>query len=220
MQADYVQRLRLRFGKYGPARYISHLDLARTLERALNRANLPVAYTHGFNRRPRLQMAAALPLGYTSEYELADVLLVERVIPEQAQQQLMAKMAPGIEIYQVTDVPLQGASLQASTVESTYLATPLDPIDSQVVETKIKALLAAEQVMRERVHKGKKKHYDLRPLILDLCLLEKAEIPPKIQMRLLLQPSLTGRPDEVLLALGLDPLDVHIHRIRIVLQDE
>lgn len=220
MQADYVQRLRLRFGKDGPARYISHLDLARTLERALNRANLPVAYTHGFNRRPRLQMAAALPLGYTSEYELADVLLLERVIPEEAQQQLMAKMAPGIEIYQVTDVPLQAPSLQASTVESTYLAAPLDPIDSQAIETQIEDLLAAEQVIREREHKGKKKQYDLRPLILDLCLLETAEALPKIKMRLLLQPSLTGRPDEVLLALGLDPLDVHIHRTCIVLQDE
>lgn len=208
------------FGKSGSARYISHLDLARALERALNRANLPVAYTHGFNRRPRLQMASALPLGYTSEYELADVLLVERVDPEEARPQLMVKMAPGIEIYQMTDVPLQAPSLQASTVESTYSATPLDPVDAQVINTQIEDLLAAEQVMREREHKGKKKVYDLRPLILDLCLVEMADGSPKIQMRLRLQPALTGRPDEVLLALGLDPLDVHIHRTRIVLQDE
>ena len=48
-----AQRLRLTFSKDGPARFISHLDLARALERALNRAALPVAYTQGFNRRPR-----------------------------------------------------------------------------------------------------------------------------------------------------------------------
>ncbi|NJN55442.1 MAG: DUF2344 domain-containing protein [Anaerolineae bacterium] len=220
MQADYVQRLRMRFGKGGPARYISHLDLARTLERALNRANLPVAYTHGFNRRPRLQMATALPLGYTSEYELADVLLVERVEPEQARQQLMDRMAPGIEVYQMAEVPIQAPSLQASTAASTYEATPLDPINEPELAAQIEGLLAAKQVLREREHKGKKKVYDLRPLILDLHLAESDGQPLCIQMHLLLQPSLTGRPDEVLLALGLDPLAVRIHRTRMMLQDE
>ncbi|MCL4264938.1 MAG: TIGR03936 family radical SAM-associated protein [Anaerolineae bacterium] len=220
MQADYVQRLRMTFGKDGPARYISHLDLARTLERALNRAGLPVAYTHGFNRRPRLQMATALPLGYTSEYELADVLMVERVEPEVARQQLMARMASGIEVYQMADVPLPAPSLQASTVESTYVATPLDPVDRQELAAQIETLLAATQLLREREHKGKMKVYDLRPLILDLSLTDTLPMPPAIQMRLLLQPSLTGRPDEVLLALGIDPLAARIHRTRIVLQDE
>ena len=118
MQANYVQRLRLIFSKGGAARYISHLDLARTLERALNRAKIPVAYTQGFNRRPRMQMATALPLGYTSEYELADILLAERMEPEQARQQLMAKMAPGIVVLQVADVPVSGPSLQAMTQSS------------------------------------------------------------------------------------------------------
>lgn len=220
MQADYVQRLRMTFGKGGPARYISHLDLARALERALNRAGLPVAYTHGFNRRPRLQMATALPLGYTSEYELADVLMVERVEPEVARQQLIARMAPGIEVYQMADVPLPAPSLQASTVESTYVATPLDPVDRQELAAQMETLLAATQLLREREHKGKRKVYDLRPLILDLSLADMSPMPPAIQMRLLLQPSLTGRPDEVLLALGIDPLAARIRRTRIVLQDE
>ncbi len=219
MQADYVQRLRMTFGKAGPARYISHLDLARALERSLNRAGLPVAYTHGFNRRPRLQMATALPLGYTSEYELADVLLVERVEPEQARQQLMSRIAPGIDVFRMVDVPLQAPSLQASTLESTYVATPLDAIDHFEMAARIDALLAMPEVRREREHKGKMKAYDLRPLILDLCLLETAVAPLQIQMRLLLQPSLTGRPDEVLLALGIDPLATRIHRTCIVLQD-
>ena len=93
MEANYVQRLRMTFSKGGAARYTSHLDLARALERALNRAQIPVAYTQGFNRRPRMQMATALPLGYTSEYELADILLLEAMEPEAARVQLMARMA-------------------------------------------------------------------------------------------------------------------------------
>lgn len=219
-QADYVQRLRMTFRKDGAARYISHLDLARALERALNRAHIPVAYTHGFNRRPRLQMAAALPLGYTSAYELADILLVEKVAPEVAQPQLMARMAPGIEVYRMEEVPIHGPALQAITTESSYVATLLDPVDMQQLAARIDELLAAEQLWRQRQQKGKVKAYDLRPLIRHLSAHQRADGRPQIEMRLLLQPSLTGRPDELLLALGLEPLDSHIHRTHIVLQGE
>lgn len=237
MQANYVQRLRLTFSKGGAARYISHLDLARALERALNRARIPVAYTQGFNRRPRMQMAAALPLGYTSQYELADILLRERMEPEAMRRQLMARMAPGIDVYQVEEVPTTGASLQALTLESSYLALPLDPVDTAVLQQRITEIMAAETLIRERTRKGKTKAYDLRPLIYDLCLENEPRIArisqdlipdnlrnlrqtrPSIFMRLSLQPSKTGRPDEVVMALGLDPLDTWIHRLEIVLRE-
>ncbi len=220
MEADYVQRLRMTFKKDGPARYISHLDLARTLERALNRAKIPVAYTHGFNRRPRLQMATALPLGYTSEYELADVLLLEEMEPEAARQQLTAKMAPGIDVYKAEIVPISLPSLQASTIESSYVATPLDPVDTAVLQQKIEAMLAADTLPRQRLHKRKLREYDLRPLILDLALTQPTGKPPQINMRLMLQSGATGRPDEVLDSLDLDPLDCRVHRTMIVLQEQ
>lgn len=220
MQADYVQRLRMTFSKDGPARYIGHLDLARALERALNRAAIPVAYTHGFNRRPRMQMATALPLGYTSECELADILLLERMEPEMARQQLMRKMAPGIVVLVMKEVPTDAPSLQASTAEASYRVTPLDAVDLAILMARIETLLAAEQVLREREQKGKVKGYDLRPLILALSAQPTLNGLVQIEMQLLLQPSLTGRPDEVLLALGLDPLAARIHRTGIVLQGE
>ncbi|MCP4361343.1 MAG: hypothetical protein GY796_25315, partial [Chloroflexi bacterium] len=58
---------------------------------------------------------------------------------------------------------------------------------------------------------------DLRPLILDLALTQTSDHLPHIYMHLMLQPGLTGRPDELLLTLGLDPLDCHIHRTKIEL---
>lgn len=217
MQANYVQRLRLVFSKGGPARYISHLDLARTLERALNRAGIPVAYTQGFNRRPRMQMATALPLGYTSGYELADILLAEKVKPEQARQQLMTKMAPGIVILQVEEVPVSGPSLQSMTKSSTYVATPLDPVDFAELQAKITEILTAEKLERVKERRGKKKVYDLRPLILDLSATQGQDGQVHIHMNLCLEPAKTGRPDEVLDALGFDPLDMRIHRTGMVL---
>ncbi len=219
MQATYVQRLRFTFRKFGPTRYIGHLDLARTLERALNRANMPVTYSQGFNRRPRLAMATALPLGYTSDCELADIWLDERVEPEAAQQQMMSRMAPGLEIVRVEEVPTDAPSLQSLTTESTYTATLLDPVaDLGALQQKIDALLAAETAVRVRERGKKRTEYDLRPLILELQLNDDGE-NPVITMRLCLEPAKTGRPDEVLLELGLDPLAARIHRTRLMLSE-
>ena len=78
------QRLRLRFSKGEQLKYISHLDLARAWERAFRRAGLPVAHSQGFNPRPRLQIAAALPVGVTGRAEYLDVWLTEALVPEDA----------------------------------------------------------------------------------------------------------------------------------------
>ena len=222
MQANYVQRLRMKFSKIGPTRYISHLDLARALERALNRARVPVSYTQGYNPRPRMQFASALPLGFTSEAELADVWLEEEMVPAEAREQIMSRMAPGIVVHEVWEVPLDAPAMQASTLETAYVAQVddvidlgEDSIDRAELRQRVEGLLAAESVMRER----RGKEYDLRPLVLELDLEEDETGVLLLTMRLLLQPGKTGRPDEVLDALGLDPLSVRVHRTKIVLED-
>jgi radical SAM-linked protein len=217
MQANYVQRLRLTFSKTGPTRFIGHLDLARTLERALNRAQIPLSYSQGFNQRPRMQLAAALPLGYTSDYELADIWLTEALPAEVARARMMARMAPGITIHQVEEVPLAEPPLQTVTADSTYVVTLLDEVDVPALQQRIAALLAADSHHQER----RGKPYDLRPLIIDLSLAETADGPPQLLMRLYLMEGKTGRPDEVLIALGLDPLAARIHRtaIRLLARD-
>jgi radical SAM-linked protein len=219
MQANYVQRLRLTFSKLGPTRFIGHLDLALTLERSLNRARIPVAYTQGFNKRPRMQMASALPLGYTSEGELADIWLMEQMEPEAAREQMMSRMAPGLEIHQVEEVDLQAPALQTITLASHYRATPLDPVNAGELQGRIDTLLAEERHMRQRLRGKKKKPYDLRPLIYELALERASDGQVHILMKLALEPSKTGRPDEVLDSLGLDPLAARLHRLRIVLDE-
>lgn len=220
MQANYVQRLRLTFRKFGPTRFIGHLDLARTLERSLNRARIPVAYTQGFNRRPRMQVAAALPLGFTSECELADIYLGEAMEPEVARVQMMARMAPGIEVVRVEEVAIAEPPLQTVTQEAVYRVTLLDGVETAVLQQRIDELMLAEAAVRERGHERKQKAYDLRPLIRELTIAQVGEndTGTVLHMRLLLQQSRTGRPDEVLLELELDPLAARIHRTEIVLE--
>ena len=216
MQANYVQRLRLTFGKNGPARYIGHLDLARTWERSLNRARIPIAYTQGFNRRPRLSFAAALPLGYTSEYELADIWLAEEMEPLAALDQMMQRMAPGIEITAVEQVPIKSPSLQSITTSARYVVTPLAKQEKADMVHRVEQLLMEQSLFRER-KRGKVKRYDLRPLIIELAADVDQHSDAILTMTLLLMSGKSGRPDEVLAALNLDPLAAHIHRTMITL---
>ena len=219
MQANYVQRLRLTFSKNGPARFIGHLDLARTLERALNRARIPIAYTQGFNRRPRMAFAAPLPLGFSSEGELVDLWLATMMELEMAREKIMSKMAPGIEICRIDDVALQSPSLQAITRSATYSAVLLDPVNTLDLERGITQVLTAQHLLRLR-EKGKDKaakEYDIRPLIVDLHLGKSLENHDLITMKLLLMDGKTGRPDEMLRLLELDPHAARICRTKIFL---
>ena len=59
-------RIRVTFAKTEPMRFTSHLDLFRAWERTFRRAGLPILFSQGYNPRPRMQLAAALPLGFTS----------------------------------------------------------------------------------------------------------------------------------------------------------
>jgi radical SAM-linked protein len=221
MQANYVQRLRLTFSKDGPARYIGHLDLARTMERSLNRAQIPIAYSQGFNRRPRLSFAAALPLGYTSEYELADIWLFEELDPRRVIEQMMQRMAPGIILTAVKEVSLGAPSLQSKTASARYLVTPLNKLSVMDLSNRVDQLLAEKHLVRERKSgKGKIKQYDLRPLIIDLDSDADAFGKGMLKMTLFLMPGKTGRPDEILDTLEIDPLAAHVHRTLITLLDD
>ncbi len=213
--AQPVQRIRLTFSKGGATRYISHLDLARALERALNRAGLPIAYTQGFNRRPRLSLAAALPLGYTSEAELADVWLTGHVDPAEFLRRLREKMPPGIDAAAAVDVALTEPSIQQQIAQSVYQVQFLDPVDVDVLRERAASALAAEALPWQRARRdgSKPKVVDLRPLIVAIEVQNGGDAEPRLLLTLVQTATQTGRPDDVLGALGYDPLDARIHRV-------
>lgn len=214
LQTRPTCRMRLTFGKGGAARYISHLDLARALERSLNRAGLPVAYSQGFNRRPRLSLAAALPLGYTSEAEVADVWLAEAVEPATFLERLKATVAPGISVLAAKEMPLNAPSLQQQVAEAFYRVEFLDAVDEDALRAGVSEMLAAETFIRERFRPRERgQTVDLRPLILDLQAVHDEEARLTLILRLVHTANQTGRPDDVLAALGFDPLATRVHRL-------
>jgi radical SAM-linked protein len=195
-------------------RYTSHLDLARTWERALRRAGLPVVFSKGYNPRPRLNLAAALPLGYTSQSEMVDIWLTEERPLNEIEAAITASLPPGIETLRFETVEPNAPKTPNLVASSTFTANLLDPVPN--LETRLKELLERQTIPRER----RGKPYDLRPLIEELTILEPGPGgEQRLHMRLSARSGATGRPDEVLSALEIDPHSTRIHRTRLIFEE-
>jgi radical SAM-linked protein len=197
------QRLRVSFAEGDALKYISHLDLTRTWERIFRRAMLPVAHSQGFNPRPRFQIAAALPVGVTGQAELLDLWLIEALEPEEVLVRLQATMPPGLEVLAVGEVDLKAASLQSQICAADYRAVVYSEEPVEGIRTRVRALLNAPSLPRQRHHKGKMQSYDLRPLVQSVSVEPAGEGCVLLAIRLQANPQGAGRPDEVLDALGL-----------------
>jgi radical SAM-linked protein len=197
------QRVRISFAKGGELKYISHLDLTRTWERIFRRAVLPVAYSQGFNPRPRFQIAAALPVGVTGRAELVDIWLVESVKPDDVLARLQSAVPPGLDVLSAKEVDLRAPSLQSQMVAADYMAHIESDEPVEGIDTRVQALLNAPTLLRQRQHKGRLQSYDLRPLIQTIDVQPAGEGRVRLVMRLQSSPQGAGRPDEVLDALGL-----------------
>ncbi len=205
-------RLRVVFSKSGPLTYTSHLDLARAWERSLRRAGVPVAYSQGFNPRPRLQLAAALPLGHTGEAELLDVRLEKSISVEDFVEALTPVLPDGLTISRVSQVELKEPALQTRIVSAEYRVTVEWDESPEQVEARIERALATTELPQER--HGRR--YDLRPLIERLWLERAAEGQVVLGMQLAAREGATARPEAVLKALEMGAAFSRYHRRRLL----
>jgi radical SAM-linked protein len=204
-------RYRITFAKTEAMRFTGHLDLHRAWERTFRRAGLPLAYTQGFSPHPRLQLAAALPLGVLGEAELMDAWMEQMLPPADVLERLRRAAPPGIGILDVQVVEPREPSLQLRVQAATFDATSGDETAYADLKARVAGLVARPSI--ERARRGKP--YDLRPLIHELG--AEAGSPPHLRMTLAAREGATGRPEEVLAELGLDPAAARITRCKLLL---
>ena len=208
-----LQRIRVTSAQREALRYVSHLDMHLIWERTLRRAGLPLAYSKGFHPNPRLHLASALPLGFLSRCEITDFWLEMDEPPDldNLAVQIQRSAPPGLEILCAETISLQAPPLQTQVIAAEFRAQPLDPLDAAALSIDVEVLLAATTLPRER----RGKPYDLRPL-LESLVVDSAQ-HPALHMRLAAREGATGRPEEVLLALGLDPASFRVERLALIL---
>jgi radical SAM-linked protein len=159
-----VQRIRVRFAKRGRLRFLSHRDVARSVERAVRRAGIPVAHSHGFSPHPRLSWIGAAPTGSASEAEYLEIGLAEVVDPAVIHGQLEEALPDGLDVLEVVESP--GGSLADRLEASRWqidLALPVDAVTAAVA-----AFLARETVGVERMTKKGLRSFDSRAAVLAL----------------------------------------------------
>jgi radical SAM-linked protein len=213
-----AQRLRLTFARGDEARELSHRDTMRALEQAMRKAGLPLAYSQGRRRTAHISIGAPLPLGVTSACELADIFLSERLEPGRFAAALGEALPPGLEAPSAQEVGLDLPALQTQVRWAEYeVDVPRGDRPPEDIRRAISDMLAARHLPWEQRRETKLLHYDLRPLVLDLRLEAEGEGIYRLAMRLRIAQDRSGRADQVVAALGLDP-PLRIHRRRLYVE--
>ncbi len=213
-----AQRVRLIFGKGEEVKYVSHLGVLRAWERIVRRADLPLAYSQGFNQRPKLTFASALSVGHTGRQEVLDLELREPMSLESVMARLRPQLPTGFLLHSAVEVPLDAPSTQSLLRYAVYRVV-FDPCQSASgVIAGLNRLLSASTLPRQREVKGQSRSYDLRPLIQDLWYICSDERGHVVGMILVNRSAGAGRVDEVAAELGL-PVKA-VERVRLIFEGE
>jgi radical SAM-linked protein len=212
-----MQRLRIRFSRSEEIKFISHLDIMRMWERALRRAQIPLAYSEGFSPHPRISLAVPLALGVTSDAELMDIYVTRWVSPHWFTANASRQLPPGVKILGVYPVALTMTSLQSQVRQAEYRTEVAAEMGAEDIESAITHLLALEHLPWHHQRDTGERNYDLRALIDDIWLIDWRESSGMIGLRLRCDSGGSGRPEQVILALGLKHYPLSIHRTKLIL---
>ena len=213
-----MQRLRVRFCRGEEIKFISHLDIMRLWQRALHRAEIPLAYSEGFSPHPRISLAVPLSVGVTSEAELMDISCNKWVSPHFFTAAVSQQLPPGIEILQVYPIAQGQPSLQSQVGYAEYRVEVETEKEQGDIESALTSLLSLKHLPWQHQRDTGTRSYDLRALIDDLWLIDWHRRYCTIGMRLRCDSSGSGRPEQVTSALGFTQRPESIHRIKLLLK--
>jgi radical SAM-linked protein len=212
-----------RYEKGEPLRWIGHLDLKRTLERALRRASFVLELSQGHNPHPKLSFGPPLPLGATGGAEVFAVHLAEPLLAGTFKERLAAQLPPGFELSEVWIVPGYKKKETFGDLDvAEYQVRVETDTPRPELERRVQELLARDEVTVSRGGERPEREVDLRPMILSLRVEEGEPGWAELHMRLRTGSHGGARPQELVELLGLDVPErlVRIHRTTVYVGGE
>ncbi|WP_406677909.1 TIGR03936 family radical SAM-associated protein [Moorella sp. ACPs] len=193
-------RFRIKYSKGGQAVFLGHLEMLRLWQRAMRRAGLPLAYSHGFNPHPRLAFGPALAVGIESLAEYLDVELTAPLDILEVKERLQAQLPAGLQLLQVFTIPDQAPALTAIINAAAYRVTWEEPPNPKMLQEKAETFLSRPVVEVSRPGKEGARVKDIRPGVFQL------DVKPEAALEMLLECSSRGvvRPEEVVGAMALE----------------
>lgn len=168
MKVRYV----IKFTKESSVKFISHLDLMRTIQRVIRRADLPMEYSKGFNPHMALSIAQPLSVGVYSDAEYMDIVLVEELEEKEIIDRLNAKTASGIKFLNARKViTKEGEKKLPQTmalVDAARFTIKMLCFDSNLVESKIKELINNPEWNTIKKSKKGEKEVNLKTMIKEM----------------------------------------------------
>ncbi len=199
-----VQRIRVRFAKRGRLRFLSHRDVARSVERAVRRAGIPVAHSHGFSPHPRLSWIGAAPTGAASEAEYLEIGLTRPLAPADLAAALDAALPDGLDVLAAAEA--EGTPL-AERIDASEWRIELPGITPDDLRRAVDALEGADAVVVERVTPSGRRQVDVRGALVGVTLSARGSMSATgptdcaIMTAVVRQTTPAVRPDDVLGAL-------------------
>lgn len=162
-----MQKIRMLLAKEQPVRFISHLDYAKTIERALRRAKLPVALSQGFNPHYKISYGPALGVGETSNGEVVEIELYERVSTEEFRERLEAQLPMGFHLVDLKEVSLHGQSATGLPCQILYKVNVplLFPVSFDALNEAVQKFSTSLELPWEVERKKGKKKVDMRDFL-------------------------------------------------------
>ena len=215
-----MQRLRMRYAKRGRLRFSSHRDFQRAFERALRRADVPMAFSSGFSPHPKVSYAGAAATGMASEAEYLEIAVVQPCDPERVRAALDEALPEGLDVLEVVEA--RGGSL-AERLEASEWRVQLPGVEAGVAARAVAAFLSSPEVPVQRLTKNGLRTTDARGPVERLEILGEADgaapadgVPCAILRMVVRHVTPSVRPDDVLAGLvsagGLPPLSGHLAR--------
>jgi radical SAM-linked protein len=236
--------VRVRFTKYGPIKYVGHLDLMRYFQKALRRSGLPLSFTKGFSPHPILSFASPLGVGITSEGEYMDFSLDHDIPLSEIHEKLNAEQAYGIEILSVTE-RMSTKKAMAELAAASYLVYfKKNPFDAETLRSLVEEkITSASSLVVTKKTKKSERQVDLLPLIYEIEVLDSfpsdkrdhyipdweqnsfllSESDPAIYMKVCARSSDNLKPEllmEALLGIPFDSTTLGVHRLDMYAENE
>lgn len=225
-------KARIKFRKYGIMKFIGHLDVMRYFQKAIRRAEIPIAYTGGYSPHMIMSFAQPLGVGVTSDGEYLDIELREPVSSEKALAQLNKVMVEGMEIVSFREISDdKKASGMTIVAASDYRVTLLESVKTSEITSplpaewseRIQAFLDQPEIPVMKKTKRSEKEVDIRPMIFRMEVLpgECGKESDSIYLLLATGSEQNLKPDlvmETFLAyVGMDPamVPLHYHRLEV-----
>lgn len=221
-------KARIKFRKYGVMKFIGHLDVMRYFQKAMRRAEIPIAFTSGYSPHMIMSFAQPLGVGITSDGEYMDIELTEKISSERAVMQLNEVMVEGIDVVSFVQISEEkkasGMTITAAADYHIFLqeSAKTSEITLPIPEEWKKGaedFLFRDQILVWKKTKKSEKEVDIKPLIYNMDVMDD-----RIYLFLATGSEQNLKPDLVMETFlkyrGITDVPLHYKRLDLYAKDE